>query len=301
MFNIFAKLLHTPLTIVGQIVKIGFKPINRLLPSLSLLWHRVWYFMGCDLFARMSQLGICSNLPSRNNVKTFPIYFAFVIVVGSTFRLADPKIERALLWNVRKLVSLLQKRKRICSSKSLNAMQNNKQGGTSRQRNWIIAKASGLRQQIATRNKGKAKQKNAEGAGGRREIQFSHVINQLYILRHSSEHWMSSLLSFATRSSFASFRISHFYALWHRINLCRFCFLVRQTIIKKRKIMVLIYKFHLQISRRAWSFSAEHQNWTRFCVNNRAITLWSHYIRRWVIYRPTLSRSSRGWWHFMGR
>lgn len=45
----------------------------------------------CDLFARMSQLWhMCGNLPAQNNVKTFPIYVAFVIV-RSTFTECESK------------------------------------------------------------------------------------------------------------------------------------------------------------------------------------------------------------------
>lgn len=116
----------------------------------------------------------------------------------------------------------------------------------------------------------------------------------------------------ASRTNFASLRISHSCALWHRINLR--CFF-RETNNNKKKskqyykeIMVLIYKFHSQISpngRRVvgggarlgnWALMKAPErthNWTRFkrilCQqqnNHFMVSLYS----RWVIYGPTSPR-----------
>lgn len=55
-------------------------PFFLVYNTLSLLQPKVGIFYVHDLFAKMSH--ICSNFPLYflNNVKTFPIYFAFVIV-----------------------------------------------------------------------------------------------------------------------------------------------------------------------------------------------------------------------------
>lgn len=115
----------------------------------------------------------------------------------------------------------IKEKKQICLSKSVNVTWKWKQRKLNHRKNISIASDESTRNQSD-------KQEKTSGVVNKR-FNFLRVINQFYILRHSSGHEISSL-SFESFNFFSpSPRISHFHTLWHRINLCHF---VRQTITK---------------------------------------------------------------------
>lgn len=200
---------------------------------------KVGYFMS----AKMSYVAIFSP-SSENNVKTFPIYFTLVGVQNfSTYNTERGNERSASLrvvpyFVVGSIVAEKKEKKQICLSKSVNVTWNNVRKKLNHRKTFQLP--------ATNRHETRATNKKTSGVVNKR-FNFLRVINQFYILRHSSGHEISSL-SFESFNFFSP--VSSHFSLLYFMTSNKFVPFHETNNNKSihKKIMVLIYKFHLQIS-----------------------------------------------------